>query len=93
MNLDQLNLEIDKDLVSRKNDDGTTILMKMDDSETFYKIDGVAAEVWNELSAGKSVKSVIEEVANTYETDPSTVENDVKNLLTDLEKFNLIKLN
>ena len=45
-----LNLEqafiCEKDLVSRKNQDGTVILMKLDDSSVFYKINGFASILW-----------------------------------------------
>lgn len=90
MNLQELKIEIDKDIVSRKNDDGTTILMKMDDSETFYKIDGVAAEVWNKLSDGMALASVVNEIVEKYDTETSVVEADIQNLVIDLEKFQLI---
>jgi hypothetical protein len=91
MNLQELKVEIDKDLVSRKNDDGSTILMKMDDSETFYKIEGVAAEVWNKLSDGMELQNVVEEIVEKYDTDPSTVEADINTLLNDLQNFKLLK--
>jgi hypothetical protein len=93
MNFEEISLKIDENLVARKNDDGTTILMKMDNSETFYKINGIAALVWDKISDLKPIQSIIEEITTDYDTDIETVKNDVKVLITDLEKYNLIKLN
>jgi Coenzyme PQQ synthesis protein D (PqqD) len=50
-----------KDLVARINKDGSVILMRLDESSNFYKIDGIAAQVWQSLSESKSVTDLINE--------------------------------
>lgn len=38
-----------KEVISRRNQDGTVILMKLDENTFFYKIDGLAAQVWSDF--------------------------------------------
>ena len=52
-------LQVSKDIIARKNQDGTVIIMKADESSVFYKIDGIAAQVWSCLSQ----RTTLEELA------------------------------
>lgn len=47
-------LLVSKELIARKNQDGTVIIMKLDESTHFYKIDGIAADVWFGLAQQRS---------------------------------------
>ena len=49
-----------KSLVTRRNQDGTVILMKMDESSFFYKINGLSAEIWSTLDTRKTAAALIE---------------------------------
>ncbi len=53
-------LQTCKEQISRKNHDGTLIIMKMDATAVFYKIDGIAAEVYLDVFAGSDIRLKID---------------------------------
>lgn len=78
------------EIVSRNNKDGTVIVMKLDDSNVFFKIDGLAARVWKEIAGKNSLADLKTEILNEYNTDEETLNRDISLLLADLQKNNLI---
>ncbi|OUR93614.1 hypothetical protein A9Q84_19285 [Halobacteriovorax marinus] len=73
-----------EDVVSRKNANDIVVLMKMDDSSSFFKINGVAAEVWELIDSGLSVKEVIDKLTAEYNVSREQLQGDVNSLLTNL---------
>ena len=59
-------LKVNEQLVCRKNQDGTVILMRMDESSNFYKITGVATEVWEKLQNKVSLENIYTELSEKY---------------------------
>ncbi|CBW27888.1 hypothetical protein BMS_3131 [Halobacteriovorax marinus SJ] len=84
-----LKLQKCDDVVSRKNANDIIVLMKMDDSSSFFKINGVAAEVWDLLSDGKSVKEVLDQLEGEYNVTREVLLGDVSKLITQLVDKNL----
>lgn len=80
------------DLVIRENKDGTVVAMKMDDGDLFYKIDGVAAEIFKDLKKQIDLKTSVEKVAKTYQVDISVVHSDVSAFLRKLINLKFITL-
>jgi Coenzyme PQQ synthesis protein D (PqqD) len=80
------------EIVSRNNKDGTIIVMKLDDSNFFFKIDGVAAHVWKEMTSNKQIGLIKEEILASYNTTRETLDGDIQNLLKDLLSNNLIAI-
>ena len=80
------------DIVFRKNHDGTVILMRMDDSDLFYKIDGVAAEVWCGLEGKKTMGEIVSDVLVKYNVDEGTVWEDASQLVSKLAQMKIISL-
>jgi len=78
-------------VVSRSNQDGTVILMKMDEGNTFFKINGVAAEVWRELSSKKDINLIASEVIRSYDAPEEKIKSDIQNFVDTLLSKNLIK--
>lgn len=78
------------EIVSRNNKDGTVIVMKLDDSNVFFKIDGLAARVWKEIASKNSLADLKAEILKEYNTDEETLNRDISLLLADLQKNNLI---
>ncbi len=78
-------------VVSRANQDGTVILMKMDEGNTFFKIDGVAAEVWKELSNKKNINDITKDLISAYNAPEEKIKTDVKNFVETLLTKDLIK--
>jgi len=73
-----------EDVVSRKNANDIVVLMKMDDSSSFFKINGVAAEVWELIDNGMSVKEVVDKLSIEYNVTKEQLQSDVNGLLTTL---------
>jgi hypothetical protein len=80
------------DLVTRNNQDGTIILMKLDESNVFFKIEGVAAEVWKGISLGEKPLPIIQRLLTEYEVSEDNLRGDVTNLLHELQKRDLIQV-
>lgn len=47
-----------KDIVSRRNQDGTVILMKLDSNSVFYKLDGVLGSLWGLMQVPISLSAI-----------------------------------
>ena len=59
-------LQLSKEIIARKNQDDTVIVMRLDESSLFYKIDGVAAQVWSKLVEPAQVSTVVSEFKKQY---------------------------
>jgi hypothetical protein len=84
------NYVIQESVVSRTNQDGTVVIMKMDEGNTFFKINGVAAEVWVDLSKSKNINQIIRDIVGSYNETSEKIEEDVKNLIEQLLAKDLI---
>jgi hypothetical protein len=61
------NIEVREEVVFRSNKDGSIVVMKMNDDDMFYKINGVAAEMWQKFSEKKSnLGDVANELSKNY---------------------------
>lgn len=81
---------ISDDIVSRKNSDGTVIIMKMEDGDIFYKMNGIAASVYKEMETGKSLVDVCNNILKEYNVSEEVLVNDVQNLLSELSKAGIL---
>lgn len=90
--MNNYNYVLSESIVSRTNQDGTVIVMNIDEGNTFFKINGVAAEVWNELSQKKDINQIIEKVSNEYNAPKEKIIEDVNGLVEKLLAKNLIKI-
>jgi hypothetical protein len=87
------NIEIKKEIVFRTNKDGTVVVMKMDDDDMFYKISGVAAEMWTSFSEKKSnLGQVVNEIAQNYSISEEKVISDSQVFLNKILELNLIEV-
>ena len=80
------------DIVVRENKDGTVIAMKMDDGDMFYKIDGVAAELFKDLRKDQTLKSSFEKIQNSYQVDANKLHGDISVFLRQLIKLGFVTL-
>jgi hypothetical protein len=88
----EVNVIISEDIVSRENKDGTVIVMKMDSSDKFCKIDGAAAELFKDLKKNIALKTSVENISKKHNVDLSTVHNDVSAFLKTLLTMGIISL-
>lgn len=85
------NYVIQESIVSRSNQDGTVIIMRMDEGNTFFKINGVAAQVWKELSCKKNINQIMTELIATYNAPQDKIKSDVENFIKTLLTKDLIQ--
>jgi len=91
-NFDQ-NIQISPDVVSRTSNDGTVIVMKMTDDDFFYKINGVAAEMWLKFSdKNANLGAVIKELSGIYGVSEDNIKNDAQVFLNRALELKLIVL-
>ena len=80
------------DIVSRKNQDGTLLIMRMDDSDIFYKVDGLAAQTTNLLHEGNSPKESIQKLSTNFPNIPlEQIKTDVSKLVSELAMKGILK--
>lgn len=91
--LKEFQLNLSEEVVTRKNSDGSIILMKMDDGDIFYKMEGVSSEIYKRLEAGKSLFDVSNEILDEYDVSEETLVADLSKLMNDLTKVGLISSN
>ena len=90
MNLSSMSYVLAKNVITRRNQDGTVILMQADQSNMFYKIDGIAAAVFNELTNPVTPQALIQDFSKRYPNYHAKIEQDIPALLAQLEQRNLI---
>ncbi len=78
------------DVVCRENADGTIIVMRLDNSDEFYKIDGIAAEVFQLIDSKRSLVKIVDMVHTAYEHDKETILKDSSEFLSQLLSKNII---
>jgi hypothetical protein len=84
------NISLKDDLVARNNDDGSVVIMRMDESSLFYKIDGIAADVWKGLNKNQNLKEIFAIIKTQYEVEDKQLMSDISNFIQDLESRELI---
>ena len=87
------NIELNAGVVFRSNKDGTIVVMKMNDDDMFYKINGVAAEIWQNFSDKTVNLGVIaESIAKDYSVSPEKIILDSQEFLSKAIKMDLIRV-
>lgn len=82
--------KMSEDVVVRKNQDGTMIMMKMDDSNVFFKVQGVSVNVLKGIQDSKGPQDIINEITSEYDVKAAQVEADVEDFLTKLVSKDLL---
>jgi len=81
---------ITQGVVSRRNQDGTVILMKLDESNLFFKIDGLAAALWGEYENPVTLNVLLEKYQTAYPQYREQLEKDLPTYHQELYKRGLI---
>lgn len=79
------------DVLSRVNEDGSIILMKKYNNKVFFKLDGLAAIIWKDISSGASLQEVMKNIVTEYDITEEQVQKDINSLLQALLRKDLIR--
>ncbi len=84
-------LKICHDIIARENHDGSIVLIKTDNSDIFYKIDGVAKDVWKKMKEGEGLSAIAKNLSNKYDVTVERINSDIGIFIADLKKFKIIE--
>jgi hypothetical protein len=79
-----------KEVVSRRNQDGTVILMRLDESSLFYKVDQFAAVVWGEFETAKTAEALIQHFSGLHPACAAQLSQDIPALIKRLTECKLL---
>lgn len=77
--------------VHRKNPDDSVILMKVTNDDDFFKITGVASQIWQRIDGKKSVKTILDSILNEYDVSQEQLAKDAEPFLKKLIELDIIK--
>ena len=81
-----------KDQVSRRNQDDTVIIMKTDNTNVFYKIDGLSAQIWHLFQTAAMPQEVLNALFARFSDQPTDkVQSDFIGYFTQLIAFDIVK--
>ena len=83
---------IQPDVLARKNADGTVAVMRLDNDECFFTIDGIAADVWLLIDGKSTLSSIKERLIKKHSVPVQRFEKDFANFIKQLKKEKLIEL-
>ncbi|PIK14024.1 PqqD family protein [Halobacteriovorax sp. JY17] len=87
---ENIKIKFQEEIVSRKNENGSVILMKMDNSDVFFKVDGIAAEIYKELEKGKPLSEIFTSLTEKFPGKEDQITNDINSLLKKMRDYNLL---
>lgn len=81
-----------KDQVSRRNQDDTVIIMKTDNTNVFYKIDALAAQIWHLFQTPANPQEVLNALLAKFCDQPADkVKSDFNDYFVQLLAFDIVK--
>ena len=80
-----------KDVLARKNSDGTVAIMRLDEDSYYYTLSDIAAEFWSLIDGKSSIGAIKERLMAKYSPPAGIFDRDVAKLLSSLESARLIE--
>lgn len=71
--------------------DGEAVLLDLD-TETYFGMNETAARLWALIAGGRSIRQALDTMAAEYDTPRPTLEADVLELVGELERLGLLRL-
>lgn len=84
-------LQLERDLLARRNNDGSVAIMQLNNDEFFFVLDGIAAEFWVLIDGATSLTSIKERLVRKHKPPAAQFEKDVAQLVTDLKTERLVR--
>ncbi len=77
-------------VISRRSQNGTIILMNTYKAISFFKIEGIATEVWRCFESAQSIKAVTEHMADVFPKHAKTLARNIEGFVKELVKLELL---
>lgn len=82
----------EKDVLARSNSDGTVAVMRLDNDEYFYTIDGLAAQIWLLIDGTRSLSEIKSSVISKHSPPTARFEKDFSSFINMLQSERLIRV-
>ena len=79
-----------RDILARKNSDGSVAILRLDNDQHFFLIDGLAAEIWNGINGKTPLRAITKKIAGEHNPPVAKFESDTRKLIKSLQKAHLI---
>jgi hypothetical protein len=83
-------LQRHSEVLSRRNADGTVAMLRLDSDDSFYTIDGIAAEFWLLIDDKLSIGQIKEKLVKRFQPPAPRFDRDVQTLVSELVKEKLV---
>ena len=83
-------IKISSDYISKRRANGDVLLICIDDSELYYTIDGMAADLWEKLAKGVSIEKAQGELIAKFPKEEAEIKKLIKGFIADLTKNKII---
>lgn len=80
----------DTNIVFRRNKDGSVLITQLNNDNKFYKINGVAAELWMKLDGSQSLEKIMKALLDEYDVDSKRLYQDSESCLNELIKLDFV---
>jgi hypothetical protein len=80
-----------KNILFRKNSNGTVLIMKLDDEDFFFKIDGLAAEIWLKIDGKTALSKIRSQILSQFKAPEARFDRDLNKFMSQLKKEKLIQ--
>lgn len=85
------NICIPKHILAKKLAGEEWVLLNLQ-SGVYYGLNETGSLIWDGLCAGEDPEAILERLEETFQMKPSTLENDLRRLLKDLQKEELVRI-
>lgn len=83
---------INDDVIAKKRENGDVILVKLDDNDIYFTINGLSVEVWEKLEKGKSLEEIEVNLTKKYPTDKVKIKKLLIKFVADLTKNKILAI-
>jgi hypothetical protein len=87
------NIRIKEDVLFKKNTDGTVVVLKLDDDENYFVIDGMAAKAWEMMEQEQDLGVIVKRLSSTEGVEEKVIQPHMDGFARQLLEEDLVVLN
>ena len=82
--------QVSDDVIAKRRENGDILLVKLDDNDIYFTINGISVDVWEKLEKGKTLEEIEEALAEKYPNETKAIKTLLKKFTNDLVSKNLL---